>query len=129
MIAAARQHLHEAGENYFEHLRFASVVGALLLAAAVSCLIHALLPALCRKSASGIVRLVSELMADRSRLTHSACAASGPLVLTGLLILCAVPATLLVLGGLHVISVTLALLLAGLPAAYLFSNPDLDPIG
>jgi hypothetical protein len=128
MIVAARQHLQQAGETYFEHLRFASLVGSLLVAAGVACLIHALIPAFCRTSASGVVRLVNELMVDRSRLRMTASAASGPLVLTGLLSLCAVPSTMLIAGGLHAVSGTLTLLLAGLPLAYLISNPDLEPV-
>lgn len=129
MLAAVRDHLTEAREGYFQHLRFAMLVGAMLLAAAVACIIHALVPALCRRSASGIVRLVSELMIDRSRLRSAALAASGPLTLIGILMLCAVPAVLLVGAGLHPVTLPLALLLAGLPVAYLVSNPDLDPVG
>jgi hypothetical protein len=128
MFAAARDHLNEARESYFEHLRFASLVGAMLLAAGVACLVHALMPAVCRRSASGIVRLVSELMIDRSRLRTAVKAASGPLALVGLLSLCAVPAGLLFSAGVHPITLPLALLLAGLPVAYVASNPDLDPV-
>ena len=128
MFIAARNHLREAGESYWEHLRFAALVGTMLLAAGVACLVHALVPALCRRSASGIVRLVGELMADRSRLRQTAKAASGPLTLVGLLLLSVPPALLLILGGFHTLTVPLALLVAALPAAYLLSNPDLDPV-
>jgi hypothetical protein len=129
LLTGGREHLREAGENYLEHLRFAAVVGTLLVAAGVSCLIHALVPALCRRSASGIVRMVMELMADRSRLGMTAQAASGPLTLVGLLALSLPPATLLIVGGVHSLTIPLGLLLVGLPAAYLLSNPELEPIG
>jgi hypothetical protein len=128
MLLSGREHLREAGENYFEHLRFAAVVGTLLVAAGISCLIHALAPALCRRSASSIVRIVVELMADRSRLGITAQASSGPLTLVGLLALSMPPAALLIVGGLHTLTIPLGLLLVGLPAAYLLSNPDLDPV-
>ena len=128
MFTAARAHLREADEGYFQHLRFAALVGSMLFAAAIACLIHALVPALCRRSGSGIVRLVSELMIDRSLLKVSARAASGPLTLAALLLLCAVPAIMLIAAGMHPVALPLSLLLAGLPIAYLASNPDLDPV-
>lgn len=128
MLASTRRHLRGADESYFQHLRFAALVGLMLLAAGVACLLHAIFPALCRRSASGIVRSVGELMVDRSRLGNTTRGASGPLTLIGLLILCAIPAALLVSAGPHVLSLPLGLLLAGLPIAFLFSNPDLDPV-
>jgi cation transport ATPase len=128
MFVTARDHLREAGEGYWEHLRFAALVGTMLLAAGIACLVHALAPALCRRSASGIVRLVGELMADRSRLRQTARAASGPLTLVGLLLLGVPPVVLLILGGFHALTIPLALLVAGLPVAFLLSNPDLEPV-
>ncbi|HVF82689.1 MAG TPA: DUF6356 family protein [Sphingomicrobium sp.] len=128
MLASIRDHLRDAGESYLEHLRFAGLVGTMLLAAGVACFIHALVPALCRRSASSIVRSVSRLMSDRSRLRATAKEASGSMTLVGLLVLSAPPLMLLIASGLHTMTVPIGLLLAGLPLAYLFSNPDLEPV-
>jgi uncharacterized membrane protein HdeD (DUF308 family) len=124
----SRDHLDEAGESYWQHLRFALLVGALLVGAGISCLIHAFAPGLCRRSGSGVVKLVSELMIDRQKLGPASRAASGVLTLFGLLLLCAVPLALVLAAPTHVLSIPLALLVLGLPAAYLWSNPDLDPV-
>ena len=128
MIASAREHLEQAQESYFQHLRFAGLVGLMLVAAGLACLIHSVVPALCRTTASGIVARISELMADRHRLGSTARAASGAMTFAGLVLLSLLPATLMLVGGVHVVSAILALLLAALPVTYLLSNPDLGPV-
>ena len=128
MLQSTRDHLQEAGESYFEHLRFAALVGAMLVGAGVACLLHGLLPGLCRRTASGIVRQVCHLMSDRTQLKQVAHAASGTLVLVGLLLLGAGPAVQMIGAGLQPLTLASILLLAGLPIAYLSGNPDLEPV-
>ncbi|MGH1577124.1 DUF6356 family protein [Planktotalea sp.] len=48
-------HPRSVDESYFEHLAFAMKFSALLALAAGAALIHAIVPALCEKTASGIV--------------------------------------------------------------------------
>lgn len=68
MIARSRAHLADAGEPYFEHLRFATTVGLMALAAGLACLVHALIPALCQRTASRTIGLLGVLAVDRRRL-------------------------------------------------------------
>jgi hypothetical protein len=49
-------HPRTVGESYLGHLRFAAGFAGLLLLAAGAALVHALVPALCAHTASGIVR-------------------------------------------------------------------------
>ena len=128
VLAASRGHLDEAGESYFQHLGFAALVAALLISAGIACLVHALIPALCRRSASRIVALLTRLFGERQRLRQTVREGSGPLVLTLLLLLCAPPLTMMIMAGGHVLFLPLAALCLAIPLAYLFGNPDLDPI-
>lgn len=68
MIARSRAHLADAGEAYFEHLRFATTVGLMAMSAGLACLVHALIPALCQRTASRTIGLLGVLFADRRRL-------------------------------------------------------------
>ena len=65
-------HPRQVGESYFEHLRKAGAFAARLLVAAVACAIHALLPGLFQKSASGIVAQLADEMARRGRAVTAA---------------------------------------------------------
>lgn len=128
MLSESHQHLAEAGESYTEHLLFAALVGAMLLGAGLACMLHALIPAICRRTASRTVAYLTELFGDRSRLREVAGATSGSLVLVGLLAI-SVPIGLLLVAtaATAVIAAPLALLLAAVPLAYLCTNPDLEP--
>src|SRR6478735_488992 len=68
MIAQSQAHLTTAGESYFQHWRFATTVGLMAMAAGIACLIHALVPALCTRTASRTIGLIGELFQDRDRL-------------------------------------------------------------
>lgn len=68
MIAQSRAHLIATGESYLQHWRFATTVGLMAIAAGIACLIHAIVPALCTRTASRTIGLLEELFADRSRL-------------------------------------------------------------
>lgn len=128
LLAASRDHLHDAGEHYLEHLCFAAAVAALLLAAALACLIHAIVPAFCRRSASRIVALLTRLFQHREQLRETVREGSGPLVLALLTLLGVPPLLLMMAAGGKVLCLPLAGLCLAVPIAYLFSNPDLDPV-
>jgi len=129
LIAASREHLGQAREGYVQHLAFALLVSALLLSAAIACLIHALVPGVCRTSASRIVALLTELFRDRDRLRSTARAASGSLVLTALLLLSVPPLLLMMVrGGGNLLIVAMIGLCLAVPVAYVRTNPDLDPV-
>ncbi len=130
MLAQSRLHLVEARESYGHHLMFAGLVGAMLAGAGLACILHALVPGLCRRTASQTVQGLTELFRDRSRLGQVASAMSGSLVLVGLVALAAPIAILLIAAsGQHVVGTPLALITLAVPAAYLWSNPELNPVG
>jgi len=126
--SASREHLREAGEGYGEHLAFASLVAALLFAAGLACLVHAIVPAFCRRSASRIVALLTRLFGERDRLRDTVREGSGPLVLALLVLLAVPPLGLIIAAGGQALFLPLAGLCLAVPLAYLFSNPDLDPV-
>jgi len=68
MLTSSREHLIEAGETYFQHMRFAFIVGALAVGAGLACIVHSVVPALCPKSCSRTVGLLQTLFADRHKL-------------------------------------------------------------
>lgn len=49
-------HPREVGESYGEHLATAAGFGIAMVAGGLACIVHALIPGLCEKTASGIVR-------------------------------------------------------------------------
>jgi hypothetical protein len=64
-------HPRDVGESYWEHQRRALTFGSSLLVAGAACLVHALVPALCTRTASSAVaRLHSQLLLS-GRLTSS----------------------------------------------------------
>ena len=129
MIVSSRVHLVEARETYIQHLVFAFFVGAMLVGAGVACILHSLIPGICRRTASQTVQCMTELFRDRSRLRGVASVTSGSLVLVGLLGLAAPPAiALLLLAGSAIIAIPLALTVAAVPITYLCTNPDLNPV-
>src|SRR3954449_4463788 len=68
MLTSSRAHLAEVGETYFEHMRFALLVGALAVGAGIACALHAIVPGLCPATCSRTVALLQDLFADRRRL-------------------------------------------------------------
>src|SRR4029079_1437188 len=128
MFSRARAHLVDAGESYFEHMRFAVGVGLMLVAAGLACSIHGLFPSLCTKTASRTVDELKRLFVERHALARVLSEASGALVLVGLVAL-TVPAWSLRLmaPGYPLPMVTAAFALA-IPAVYLWTNPQLEPV-
>ena len=68
MVRRSRAHLQAAGERYFAHMQFAATVGLLAIGAGLACLIHALVPALCTRTASRTIRHINLLFDERHRL-------------------------------------------------------------
>jgi hypothetical protein len=128
MLRSSRAHLAEVGETYFEHMRFAFLVGALAAGAGLACMLHALVPALCQTTCSRTVASLQKLFADRSGLAAVA-SDNSPLILfvllTGLSWVTALTVavcTANTLIGLVVIPQAFAL-----PLIFLTQNPQLEP--
>ena len=67
MIGASKQHLGDAGESYFEHLRFATKVGAVAIGGGLACFAHAVVPAWFSTTGSRAIRRLNQLIDDRQR--------------------------------------------------------------
>ena len=129
MIAASRAHLAAAGETYFQHLRFAGVVGLMSMGAGLACLIHAFVPALCQRTCSTTIALLQELFADRGRLDSVAERCSGTIAFTGLLTLAvAVGLVPLAAGGPTTLGIVVLLVALALPTTFLLTNSELGPV-
>ncbi len=66
MIGASKGHLGDAGESYFQHLRFAAKVGAVAIGGGLACFAHALVPALFTTTGSRAIRRLNELIDGRA---------------------------------------------------------------
>lgn len=129
MIRQSSEHLAAAGETYFEHLRFASTVGLLAIAAGLACLIHSLVPALCTRTASRTIGLLSRLFEQRDLLPEIEEQSREATAFVILLALAAlVSAPLWVMDVPAELRITYTVLAFALPAALLLSNSELaDP--
>jgi hypothetical protein len=92
VIRRSKDHLAAAGEAYFEHFRFASTVGLMAIAAGLACIIHAVVPALCTRTASRTIASLGRLLERREMLREIAEEASEAIAFAGLLILAVVVA-------------------------------------
>jgi uncharacterized protein YjeT (DUF2065 family) len=128
MLTNCRRHLADAGENYFEHMRFAVSVGLMLVAAGLGCIIHGLIPGLCTRTASRTVEELRRLFAERDALASVLSQVSGALVLVGLFALTLPAWALLLLAPGYPVPIATALFALAIPAAYLWSNPQLEPV-
>jgi Family of unknown function (DUF6356) len=129
VLKSSREHLTQAGESYFEHMRFALLVGAMTVGAGLACIIHAIVPALCTTSCSRTVVLLQRLFADRSQLGAVSSECSGVLIFV--LLMAVSSLTAVVVGGaagLGFFGVLLVLQAYALPMIYLSQNPGLDPL-
>ena len=129
MWQRSKDHLETAGETYFEHMRFALVVGFVTAGAALACIIHAIVPALCERTCSRTLGQLSWLFADRRRLRDFERQASGVFTFVALILLAAattsVPAAV---GGGKSLVLTLALLAFAIPFTFLSTNPELESV-
>jgi Family of unknown function (DUF6356) len=126
MISQSRAHLREAGEGYWQHLRFATTFGLLAVAAGFAAIIHAFVPAMCTHTASRIVRHLGQLIEDRSKIdaVESEAVEARAFVLL-LFLAAAVVAPLWILNAPTMLRLAYTLLAFALPAVLLISNPEL----
>ena len=126
MIVQSRAHLKDAGEGYWQHFRFATTFGLLAMAAGIAALLHALIPGLCTRTASRIVRHLSHLIDDRAQIDAIESEAVEARAFVMLLILAtAVVTPLWLLGAPLLIKVVYSVLAFALPATLMISNPEL----
>ena len=126
MIQQSKSHLQHAGESYWQHWRFATTFGLLAIAAGLAAIIHAIVPAACTQTASRIVRHLALLLEDRSRIDALESEAVEARAFVLLLILAtAVVAPLWLLGAPLMLKLAYSLLAYALPAALMFTNPEL----
>ncbi len=128
MWIRSKAHLAEAGETYLDHLRFAAGVGLMLVAAGLACVIHGLLPALCTKTASRTVDELKRLFAERDAFASALAESSGALVFVGLVALTLPSWALLLLAPGYPLPIATALFAMAIPAVYLWTNPQLEPV-
>ena len=130
MISRSREHLRQADEGYWQHFRFATTFGSLAIAAGLAALIHAVVPALCRSTASRTIRHLGQLIEDRSQID----AVDGEAIDASAFVLLLLMATV-VIAPLWALAVPTGLRLAytglafALPLTLLFTNPDLVSTG
>ena len=129
MWQRSRNHLETAGETYFEHMRFALVVGFVTAGAALACIIHAIVPALCERTCSRTLGQLSWLFADRRRLREFEREASGVFTFVALILLAGATATVpAATGGGNGLIATLALLAFAIPFTFLSTNTELESV-
>lgn len=129
VLQSSRAHLAGVGESYFEHMRFAMLVGALAVGAGLACMLHAIVPGVCQTSCSRAVASLQRLFADRNQLGPTVSENSALIlfvVLTGVSCITAIALAICTAGtlvGLMVIPQAFAL-----PLIFLSQNPGLEPI-
>lgn len=129
MWQRSKDHLATAGESYFEHMRFALVVGFVTAGAGLACIIHAIIPALCERTCSRTLGQLNWLFAARHRLQEFEREASGVFTFVALIILAAATAAIpAAAGGGNVLILTMALLAFAIPFAFLSTNPELESV-
>jgi hypothetical protein len=129
MIEDSRKHLQEAGETYGEHMSFAVTVGLMAIGAGLACLVHAVVPALCKHRCSETVRQLYRLFEDRRELDRVRDEASGATVFAGLtaLCVCAVAPLIAAAAG-EWWAWAVAGFAFAIPAVFLSTNPQLEPV-
>lgn len=126
MITQSKAHLRAAGENYWQHFRFATTFGLLAIAAGIAALLHAFIPALCTNTASRIVRHLGQLLEDRTRIDAVESEAVEAKAFVLLLFLATIVVTpLWLLNAPTPLRAIYTALAYTLPAALMFTNPEL----
>src|SRR4051794_7571915 len=77
MIRASKRHLAQVQENYFEHMSAALGFSLSLARASVACGIHAIVPALCTRTASRSVAALQAKLVMRAAVTGTAGRSDG----------------------------------------------------
>ncbi len=126
MIRQSNDHLTAAGEGYFEHFRFASTVGLMAIAAGLACLIHALVPAFCTRTASRTIGQLKRLIDQRDLLAEAQEEAREATAFAALLLLATVvSAPLWVLDAPTFLRAAYTSMAFALPFTLLLSNREL----
>ena len=127
MLEASRTHLRNAGESYFEHMRFATLVGTLAIGAGMACILHAVIPCLCERTCSRTLGSLQRLFADRGQLDVAANENSAVILFVLLIVLSCITAVALAIstGGTAMALVLLPQAFA-LPLIFLSQNPQLQ---
>jgi hypothetical protein len=60
------EHPRQIGETYTEHASHACSIGLRMIGAGLACLVHAVLPGLCVRTASRTVNAITDLMQQRT---------------------------------------------------------------
>jgi hypothetical protein len=129
MWQRSRDHLVEAGEGYWQHLRFAMMVGLLAIAAGLACMIHALIPALCQRTCSRTISQLHQLFSSRDQWRDVQQEGSGALVFVMLMMLAGTTSFLPLIGGApSVVTILVGGLAFSIPATFLLTNPDLEAV-
>jgi hypothetical protein len=127
LAESSRSHLAEVGEGYFAHMRFAAAVGSMLVAAGFACLVHALVPGVCRNTGSRTIACLHRVIDDRSSLGEArlqTMEAVAFALLTGMAL--ALGAVVWTIGALALPALAVTLLALALPITLLATNPDLE---
>jgi len=129
MLKRSRDHLDRTGETYFQHMRFALLVGAIAVAAGLACIIHAVVPALCQSTCSRTVDQLKQLFGDRLLLRSTELEASGVIVFVGLFFLATAMAMCVTAISGHIgLAALITLLAFAFPLTFLLTNPNLEPL-
>ena len=127
MIRRSKQHLSEAGEGYLEHLAFAATIGLMAVAAGLACLIHALVPGLCTRTASRTIGLLNELLADRRRVGEIRDQSIEAIAFAALIVSASlIPLVLMLTSAPAALALAYGALAFALPVTLLLSNPELE---
>ena len=126
IIGSSRAHLAAVRETYWEHMRFALAVGSMLGAAGLACMLHALIPALCRDTASRTIAGLHRVLTERTALDEAMAEAAEAVAFALLLSMStAIAAVFWLVGAAALVAIPMTLLALALPAAFLVANPDL----
>jgi hypothetical protein len=128
LLNSSRSHLSSAGETYVQHLRFAAAVGSMLVAAGLACLVHAVVPGLCRDTASRTIACLQGAIADRSLLADAQRQTIEAVAFSFLVGMAVVLGAVFSTAGAEALpSLAVTLLALALPVTLLVTNPDLKP--
>ena len=129
MIRRSKQHLSDAREGYFEHLTFAATIGLMALAAGLACLIHAMIPGLCTRTASRTIGLLNQLLAERTRAAEIRDQSIEAIAFAALIVAASlIPLALLLTSAPIALALAYGGLAFALPVTLLLSNPELESL-
>jgi uncharacterized protein YjeT (DUF2065 family) len=109
-------------------MQFAIGVALMLVAAGLACLLHGLVPGCCTRTASRTVNDLARLFQDRHALNDVMEQSSGALTLAGLALLTLPAWMLFLLAPGHPMTALTSALPFAIPATYLWTNPQLEPV-